>query len=63
MARKLGLRQSTVWGWLACGHVPSRRIPEVIAAAARLDPPVHLRPDDFFDLPPSPGAPTEEPAP
>lgn len=48
MARALGLRQSHVWGWLSAGYVPSRRIPEVIMAAARLSPPVVLTPADFF---------------
>lgn len=52
LARALGRRQSTVWGWVSRGQVPNRRIPEVIAAAAQLDPPVYLRPDDFFDLTP-----------
>jgi hypothetical protein len=55
MARKLGRRQGTVWGWLNQGRVPSARIPEIIAAARDLDPPVALRPDDFFDI--SPAAP------
>ena len=50
MARSLGKRQSVVWGWAASGRVPSKRIPEIIAAAARLDPPVHLTPNDFFDV-------------
>ncbi len=51
LARALGVRQSVVWGWTKSEMIPSRRIPEIIAAAARLDPPVILRPDDFFDLP------------
>jgi DNA-binding transcriptional regulator YdaS (Cro superfamily) len=57
MARALGLRQSTVWAWLQSGHVPSRRIPVVIQAAANLSPPVHLTPADFFGgAPPAPNA-------
>ena len=63
LARALEVRQSVVGGWVLRDTIPSRRIPEIIAAAARLDPPVALRPDDFFDLPepvvastPTPGA-------
>lgn len=54
MARALGTSQGTIWGWLRAGHVPSRRVPQVIEAAARLDPPVRLSPADFF--PPMSGA-------
>lgn len=50
LARILSTRQSTVWGWVSKNRVPSQRIPEIIAAAAKLNPPVTLRPDDFFDL-------------
>lgn len=53
LAEILSVSQQTVSSW-GCGTIiPSRRIPEIIAAAARLDPPVTLRPDDFFDLPAS----------
>lgn len=48
MARALGTSQGTVWGWLRSGHVPSRRIPAIIEAAARLPQPVILTPADFF---------------
>lgn len=48
MARALGTSQGTVWGWLRAGHVPSRRIPAVIAAAAGLPTPIKLTPADFF---------------
>lgn len=48
MARALGTSQGTVWGWLRAGHVPSRRIPAIIEAAARLPAPVALTPSDFF---------------
>lgn len=48
MARALGCSQGTVWGWLRAGYVPSRRIPRVIEAAARLPTPVTLTPADFF---------------
>lgn len=48
MARALGVRQSVVWGWLRAGHVPSRRIPAIIAAGASLPQPVALTPADFF---------------
>ena len=58
-ARKLGIAAATVQGWRVSGVVPVRRIPQIIAAAARLDPPVTLRPDDFFDLPPVSSAPTQ----
>ncbi|MBP0493051.1 carph-isopro domain-containing protein [Pararoseomonas indoligenes] len=51
LARQLGLRQSTVWGWVSKGRVPSWRIPEIIAAGAALHDPVRLTPADFFDLP------------
>ena len=61
MARALSLRQSVVWGWKSSGHVPSKRIPEIIAAAGRLNPPVTLRPDDFFDLPAAQSAPEASP--
>ncbi|MFN3450331.1 MAG: hypothetical protein ACK44F_16655, partial [Roseococcus sp.] len=47
-ARALGTSQRTVWGWLRAGHVPSRRIPAIIATAARLPDPVLLTPADFF---------------
>ena len=50
-ARAIGRRQSTVWRWASTGIVPIKHIPEIIAAAARLDPPVHLTPNDFFDVP------------
>jgi hypothetical protein len=50
LARALGLKQSTVWGWADSGTIPARRIPEVIAAGARSQPPVILTPSDFFDL-------------
>jgi DNA-binding transcriptional regulator YdaS (Cro superfamily) len=48
LARMLGTRQSTVWEWVNQARVPSAKIPEVISAAARLDPPVILQPNDFF---------------
>ena len=50
LARRLGCDQSTVSDWVRNNRVPSQRIPEIIAAAAKLNPPVTLRPDDFFDL-------------
>jgi hypothetical protein len=51
LARAIGRKQSSVWNWTKAGFISSRSIPEIIEAAARLDPPVLLRPDDFFDLP------------
>lgn len=51
MARRLSCRQSVVWSWANKGRVPSTRIPQIIEAAAQLDPPAHLRPNDFFDAP------------
>ncbi|MFT8245218.1 carph-isopro domain-containing protein [Roseomonas sp. BN140053] len=50
LARQLGRRQSVVWGWAKNGRVPSKRIPEIIAAGLSLNPPVQLTPSDFFDL-------------
>ena len=43
--------QSSVWAWVRNDRVPSKRLSQIIAAAARLDPPVRLRPDNFVDLP------------
>lgn len=48
MARALGTSQGTVWGWLQAGHVPSRRIPAIIRAAATLPKPVALTHAQFF---------------
>ena len=51
LARALSTTQSTVWGWKQRGGlIPSKRIPEIIEAASRLEPPVRLLPEDFFDL-------------
>lgn len=48
MARALGVSQGTVWGWLQAGFIPARRVPQIIDAAARLDPAVVLTPADFY---------------
>ena len=48
LARALNASQSTVWDWVEKGRVPSTRIPSIIEAAKRLDPPVKLEPNDFF---------------
>lgn len=48
LARALKTSQSTVWEWVEKGRVPSTRIPLIIEAARRLDPPVTLEPNDFF---------------
>lgn len=48
IADKLGMAQHGVGYWISQGHVPSQRIPQVIRAARRLDPPVKLQPNDFF---------------
>lgn len=48
LARALGRSQSTVWEWVAAGRAPSWRIPEIIDAGRRQQPPVHLQPADFF---------------
>ncbi len=64
IASALGCGQSTISDWVRNDRVPSWRIPQIIAAAARLDPPVILRPDDFFDLPapsPAPAAHPQQP--
>jgi len=50
LARHLTTSQGTVWGWVESGRIPSKRIPQIIEAARRLDPPVYLEPNDFFDL-------------
>lgn len=50
MAQAIGKSQSTVWDWVSSGRVPSARIPGIIAAAERLEPPIHLRPDHFFGV-------------
>lgn len=48
MARTLSCRQSSVWRWANSGRIPSKRIPQIIEAARRLEPPVYLTPNDFF---------------
>lgn len=48
LARSLSTSQGTVWEWIRTGRVPAARIPEIIKAAAHLDPPVDLEPNDFF---------------
>jgi len=48
LARLLKTSQGTVWEWIEKGRVPSARIPEIIKAAASLQPPVSLQPNDFF---------------
>jgi hypothetical protein len=50
LARALDTSQSTIWGWKSRDVIPSKRIPAIIEAASRLDPPVELSPADFFDL-------------
>lgn len=51
LARALNTRQSTVWEWVHNERVPSSRIPDVIAAANALEPPVALDARDFFRVP------------
>lgn len=48
MARAMKCRQSGIFRWVANGHVPSQRIPEVIRCGAAQDPPILLDPNDFF---------------
>lgn len=48
LARMLTTSQGTVWGWTQTGRIPSKRIPQIIEAARRLEPPVYLTPNDFF---------------
>lgn len=48
LARALKTSQGTVWEWVEKGRVPSTRIPAIIEAAKRLEPPVALEPNDFF---------------
>jgi len=50
LARILKTSQGTIWGWVAAERIPSKRIPQIIEAARRLDPPIQLEPNDFFDL-------------
>jgi len=52
LARILKTSQGTIWGWVAAERIPSKRIPQIIEAARRLDPPIQLEPNDFFDLSP-----------
>ncbi|GBQ79530.1 hypothetical protein AA13595_0050 [Gluconacetobacter johannae DSM 13595] len=61
LARHLSTSQGTVWGWTQTGRVPSKRIPQIIEAARRLDPPVYLTPNDFF--PPTDAVAMPEPRP
>ena len=51
LARALSLRQSTVWGWVKTGRIPYDRIPGVVEAARRLDPPLELSAADFVAIP------------
>lgn len=51
LARILKTSQGTVWEWVEKGRVPSSRIPAIIEAAKRLDPPIALQPNDFFVSP------------
>lgn len=46
MANELGYPQQTVTDWIAAGRVPSSRIPEVIARAAKVG--IRLTPCSFF---------------
>jgi hypothetical protein len=48
MALGLGVGQSTIADWVANEKIPYHRIPMIIEAAARLNPPIHLEPNDFF---------------
>lgn len=48
MARALGVSQQAVFYWRTTQSIPVKRIRDVIAAAARLNPPVKLTPADFF---------------
>lgn len=50
-ARAINSTQSTVWEWISNGRAPSARIPGIIEAAARRDPPIILQPNDFFVSP------------
>ncbi|WP_352144966.1 carph-isopro domain-containing protein [Gluconobacter cerinus] len=50
LARISGVKPPSVIGWRYRGRIPSKRIPQIIEAAKRLDPPVHLKPNDFFQL-------------
>lgn len=50
LARAIGASQPSVWDWVKADRVPSARIPEIIAAAARLEPPLKLQPNDFFSV-------------
>jgi hypothetical protein len=51
LARKLGCGQSAVWAWCESDIVPSGRIPDIIAAGLRHDPPIRLTANDFFPPP------------
>lgn len=49
LARDLACSQGTVWGWIKTGLVPSNRIPQIVRAGRRRNPPILLEPNDFFD--------------
>ncbi|WP_415517196.1 carph-isopro domain-containing protein [Gluconobacter oxydans] len=49
-ARLVGVKPPSIMGWRYRGRIPTKRIPQIIEAAKRLDPPVHLEPNDFFQL-------------
>jgi hypothetical protein len=48
LGRAIGVGQGTVSRWFITGIFPYDRIVQIIAAAERLDPPVVLKPNDFF---------------
>lgn len=50
LAKMLNIKAPSICGWRYRGRIPSKRIPQIIEAAKRLDPPVHLEPNDFFQL-------------
>lgn len=47
LGRAIGVSTTAVWFWLHYG-IPVNRVPAIIVAAAQLDPPINLEPNDFL---------------
>lgn len=53
LARAIGASQPSVFDWIQANRIPSTRIAAIVAAAAKLDPPVELTLSDFFAASPA----------
>jgi hypothetical protein len=52
LGRILGLKQSTIYGWVVTGNIPYYRVQAIVDAAYwHLDPPRVLTAEDFVDVP------------